>query len=192
MRNHSEVFTEIYDNERWGKGKGSGTGSDPSYCRKYLENLRVFLEKREIKTVLDLGCGDRQLYNGFSWQGYSYLGVDVVPSVAPDLVHDFQNDPESLWTQSWDLVILKDVLMHWTNEEVVEFMDRLVKLPFKYLLITNSWKYNRVPAKNALPRELDPRYSWAPLDVQKEPLSRYGIKPFFYFKFKQTGLLEKV
>lgn len=193
MRDHSQVFGEIYAKEKWGKGKGSGTGSDPNYCSKYLQRLREFIEEKQITSVLDLGCGDRQLYVDFDWGGVEYLGVDVVESVSPDLVWDFQNDVKGLFVSpwSWDLVLIKDVLMHWTNEEIKEFMNSFTMQPFQYAWITNSWRYNRLPEKNKLPRELDPRYSWAPVDVNKEPMLGYGVEEYFRFKFKQVGIIRR-
>lgn len=196
MRNHKQVFTDIYEKEKWGKGKGSGTGSDPDYCAKYIRWLQKFIEENEVKSVLDLGCGDRQVYRDMDWsslEGTEYLGVDVVESVNPDIVWDFQNQIHGLFEKIGrvDTVILKDVIMHWTNEEIDTFMHDMVQMPFRRLILVNSWKYNRKPEKNELPRELDPRFSWAPVSIFKEPLEKYGFEFVMNFKFKQVGMLVK-
>ena len=44
---------------------------------------------------------------------------------------------------------MKDVLMHWTNEEVVEWMDKLTQsLTTEHFITANNWKHYRAPQKN--------------------------------------------
>jgi 2-polyprenyl-3-methyl-5-hydroxy-6-metoxy-1,4-benzoquinol methylase len=66
MNTLKEDFTKIYQKEKWGKGKGSGTGSTPLYCQKYLKYLQSLLQPG--MHVLDLGCGrgEHEGSSGFS------------------------------------------------------------------------------------------------------------------------------
>ena len=65
---NEEVFQSIYENGVWGIGKddaefigSSGSGSDPANALPYLEYLQHFFKEHNIKSVVDLGCGDWQL-----------------------------------------------------------------------------------------------------------------------------------
>lgn len=197
MRDHSALFNEIYEKEKWGKGQGSGTGSCPDYCKRYIEFLKKHLNAMTKPCrVLDLGCGDRRIYRDLNWEelsGVTYIGVDVAAPVNPPIQWDFQRDIRGLFQEIGpvDIVLLKDVIMHWTDEEVEEFMQELLQCDFKELILCNSWKYNRKPEKNELPRTLDPRYSWAPISVFKEPLNKFPFQFLFNFRFKQVALLRK-
>ena len=59
-------------------------------------------------------------------------------------------------------------------------------------LITNNWKYYRKPEKNENPRELDKKFSWSPLDSQKEPLNKYGFEIVFNYRVKQVSLYRNI
>ena len=196
MRNQKNVFEEIYQKERWGKGKGSGTGSDPSYCVDYLEWLKIFLVEKHIKKIVDVGCGDWQLYKDFDWSRYAYHGLDISSialSIARHNSHLFRQRPVFRVIENQDealvyikevkpdLVLLKDVMMHWTDEEQEYFLSKLAKLKWKYVVTANNWKYVRDPSKNNEPRKLDAKYSWAPIPLDHPPMVKFGFKPLFRY-----------
>src|SRR4051812_40562633 len=135
-----EAFERIYAKEAWGKGKGSGTGSSPVYCAAYLRYLgELLLTKR---SVLDIGCGDWQLYKGFTWPArVHYVGVDIVETNVQrnTLVHSARNiefvhtdvtvskHTHALFEQygPFDLVLVKDVLQHWSDNEITSWLGTM-------------------------------------------------------------------
>lgn len=196
-----EAFEKIYEKERWGKDKGSGTGSSPKYCEKYLAYLHGLL--RTHSSVLDLGCGDWQLYQGFDWGATRYRGVDIVSSVVarnrlqyatPNINFHCANfnDPEVLAkafthnTTGYDLVLCKDVLQHWSDVEITVWLRAIKKQQFKTLLVTNNWRHFRTPSKDAQPRNVDNQYRWSPINM-----ARYaGFVDVLYYpagKYKQVA-----
>lgn len=72
MSHLSEVFDDIYRNDRW--GNGSGPGSKPISAITFLKDLTAFTKG---KTALDVGCGDGRLAGCWAAFAASYLGVDV-------------------------------------------------------------------------------------------------------------------
>ena len=74
-------FTNIYEKELWGKGKGSGDGSRLKFNVPYITFLENFLIDNNIKSVIDFGCGDWQFSKYVNWGNIDYLGLDVVDSV---------------------------------------------------------------------------------------------------------------
>jgi 2-polyprenyl-3-methyl-5-hydroxy-6-metoxy-1,4-benzoquinol methylase len=199
MSTLKEDFTKIYQKEKWGKGKGSGTGSTPLYCQKYLKYLQSLLQPG--MHVLDLGCGDWQLYRGFDWPALNYLGVDVVEMVVdentrahPDfrfMCADFSQPPvmELLLSSTHrDIVLIKDVLQHWSDEEIIGWLSVVKQSSFGTLVTVNNWRHFRSPWKDNLPRDIDNPYRWAPIDMTK-----FGFEVVDYYpagKFKQIAVLK--
>lgn len=195
-------FTAIYAKHAWGKDKGSGTGSSPRYCAAYLAWLRTVVDGNPGMRVLDLGCGDWQLYQGFDWSSVDYRGVDIVGGVvqANTLVYgdrferaDF-NNPDTLWgllrRHRPQLVLVKDVLQHWSDDELHVWLRAMCASNHWNTLVTvNNWRHFRTPAKDALPRDINNPYRWAPVDMVK----RYGFNEVMYYpsgKFKQVARIS--
>ncbi len=187
MRNQQSVFEEIYQKNRW--GKGSGTGSSPDYCKSYIDFLRGFIVTKGVQSVLDVGCGDWQLYRDMSWEHVKYTGCDIsqtalnlakrngatnvhLVTTIDDTLHFIKDNPSNL-------ILIKDVMMHWTDDEIKHFLTELLKIEgWSCIITSNNWKYSRSPEKNGQPRELD-KYSWAPIPV--EQLEPYGFTPLFRY-----------
>lgn len=144
---HSEIFDDIYKNELWGQGQGSGGGSSPQITVEYRKFLKQFLKDYNIKSVVDLGCGDWQFSRLIDWDGINYLGLDCVKTIIQDNKEKFENDnvkfkfaeAHEKVKEYADLLIVKDVMIHWTNSEIINFYNQLIKdKNFKYVLITNQ------------------------------------------------------
>ena len=150
------IFTNVYENSIWGNNNNdkyngsSGSGSDIDYNKDtYVPFLKKFIIDNNIKNIVDLGCGDFKcgkllyddldiLYTGYdtykkiidyhsqqySLQKYSFINLD------------FYNNKESII--SGDICILKDVIQHWSLDNIYKFLDYLVEYKkFKYILICN-------------------------------------------------------
>ncbi|HEJ7902383.1 TPA: class I SAM-dependent methyltransferase [Serratia marcescens] len=134
-------FEEIYDTDAW--GGGSGPGSFPIHTKGYVKFLEGFLRKNEIKSVVDVGCGDWQFSRFVDWNNAKYDGFDVVTSVIEKNKERFGNDKVSFHLSdgnhanlpSADLLIVKDVLQHWSDAAIIEFLPILKR--YRYALITN-------------------------------------------------------
>jgi SAM-dependent methyltransferase len=152
-----------------GWGRGSDVGSRPEHTLRYRRVLQRFLACHEPKRVLDLGCGDWQIGKLIDWSGIDYTGIDVLDAVIarnqarhsqPNL-HFLAGDFRHMDLPPADLVILKDVLQHWTREEIEPFLPRLQGYPFA--LITNDVDWP--PVRTAYPYH----DRWHPLDVTRRP-----------------------
>ena len=143
-----DIFTKIYSNQVWGKnskGRGhSGGGSTLEATITYRQFLQDFLEEYNVKSVVDVRCGDWEFSKTISWEGINYTGYDVVPFViknnikmyGSDSIRFICEDAVSVQLPSADLLICKDVLQHISNEDITLFISQLSK--FKYCLITND------------------------------------------------------
>ncbi len=180
------VFTSIYQYGNWGtneEGKGfSGLGSKLEHCKHYIAFLEQFLQKNQITSVVDFGCGDWTFSQYIRWGDIHYTGFDVVKSVVDDLKKKYSSplrqfihaDGLSTDLPAADLLICKDVLQHLSNENIHAFLKQCSK--FKYCLITNdvdpATKTSTNPdIKNGYYRFLD--ITQAPFNVQGEKVLTY-------------------
>jgi len=197
MRDHEEVFNRIYSTERWGKGAGSGTGSTPAYAAGWLNFIANAIP--DGKHVLDIGCGDMQVYAEFDLTRWNYVGIDV-SQLALDAAMTRYCDRNLIQMSALDTqlilrlirerkiqyILMKDVMMHWTDEEIDYFLEKVCAKFNGAILIANNWHYVRKPSMNGHPRQLD-RYSWAPLPQDHHVLMKYGFKVMGFYpagKFK--------
>jgi len=128
-----------------------------------------------IKSVVDVGCGDWQFSHMLNWTGIDYTGFDVASTViAADLQKYAANDTSGgsitfkvgsateVLPQA-DLLIIKDVLQHLPNSYVFEFINtNLYSGRFKYMLFTTDLAVSGATAnvdiaKPGLYREIDLR-----------------------------------
>lgn len=140
MRTHKEIFTEIYDKNVWG---GSGGGSSPENTVEYRKLLQKFLKDKNIKSVVDYGCGDWSFSHLIDWTGIKYVGYDLVDSVVDNNNLKYKTDNirftpfgPLLAMDLGDLMIIKDVLQHLSNDDIISILTH--HRHFKYILITNT------------------------------------------------------
>jgi SAM-dependent methyltransferase len=136
-----EVFEPIYVRNTW--GSGSGWGALPKNVRPYMRFLQQFLRRKQIQSVLDVGCGDWQFSRHINWTGINYLGIDVVPDVIKNHQANYQTANVQFAVSDFladqlppaDLLVTKDVLQHWSYDRIRSFLSRLER--YDYVLITN-------------------------------------------------------
>lgn len=142
-------FSKIYHNHSWGGGSLSGPGSDLRLVRPYLGVLRRFLAdpKLDIKTIVDIGCGDWAFSRTIDWGDRHYTGIDIVPGVVENLQKTYGSSNRVFVRMNFlemdpppaDLVIIKDVLQHLSNESILHFLSRTLGR-YRYALVTNDYR----------------------------------------------------
>lgn len=191
----NKAFEHVYQEAIWGKDeKGNGTsgyGSTIEFNKNYIKFVRDFIIKNKVKTVVDIGCGDWQ----FSDQIYhdldiNYEGYDCVKHLIEEHKKRFSknnnyhfhhingdNITNSIQTKNPDLIILKDVIQHWTNENIVKFFDSIhSSLKFKTILLTNDHtSYDNVNIQTGQYRRLN---------LDKEPFITLRKKFLFQTVFE--------
>lgn len=151
--NHSDIFTNIYHQKTWKVlpwYPESGSGSSAAATQPYRELLTNFISTNGIQSVVDLGCGDWTFSKLIDWSKLNYLGIDVCPDVIAQNNQLYGNDSNIRFAcldvtrhvdtnlPEADLWIMKDVIQHWSNADIVNFFNRLQqRRAFKYLLLTN-------------------------------------------------------
>ena len=147
MKNNAKnIFTDIYKNWSWGSNESrSGPGSTLEDTKNIIDQFPKLFNKYEISTVLDASCGDFNWMKCVNLSEVNYTGGDIVDELIAnnqnmysksninfiklDVVED--NIPKS------DLVILRDTLFHFTNEDIKKTLNNIKKSGSKYLLTTS-------------------------------------------------------
>jgi SAM-dependent methyltransferase len=134
-------FEHIYAHDIW--GNGSGEGSLLVHVGPYVTFLQRFLRRRHIKSVVDFGCGDWQFSKTIDWSGIDYRGYDIVAPVIRENRAKHQTERITFYEIAApfgdlpraDLLIVKDVLQHWSDESVRAFLPVISR--FRHALVTN-------------------------------------------------------
>ncbi len=135
------VFDEIYQTHFW--GNGSGSGSSPDATLPYREFLTRYLRDNRIRSVVDLGCGDWQFSRLIDWSGIRYHGFDAAKRVVLSNLEEFSNENVTFSVMesyeaipTAELLIIKDVLQHLSNQEINRIVQELIPR-FDRTLVTN-------------------------------------------------------
>lgn len=200
------AFTDIYEERVWGDNNdikyagSSGIGSSLEYNQsRWIPFLKNFILKNGVKSVVDLGCGDFQcgpvIYNSLpieKYTGYDAYGKVVTANSERNLSSkfsffhcDISNEVENI--EPADLCILKDVLQHWPDEEIVLFMDQLVACKkYKLILLCNC------STGEILENKLVGGFvgGFHPLKAETYPLNKYNPKVVFGWHTKEVCLIN--
>jgi hypothetical protein len=186
-KNHSEVFSELYESNFWG-GKNSpdsGTGSTETAALPYVEIVKNFIETHSIESVLDIGHGDWGMWGNYKFDNVQYVGIDVYETLSKKLNLKLGNKSRSYihlnavsdFLPSADLCITKDVLQHLPIEDIKILLRKLCS--FKYLVICNDiYKFDLKDSIKAIRRFISIR--------ERVEILRRNQNPFF-LKLKRTN-----
>jgi SAM-dependent methyltransferase len=147
-----EKFIEIYENNLWGSAESiSGSGSEIQNTKVIQNELPVLLRKFNIKSILDIPCGDWNWMKNVDLCGASYIGADIVePLIKSNRINypnvdfrvmDLINDP----LPKVDLIFTRDCLGHLSNSNVLKALKNCEESKSKYLLATSFTKWNINP-----------------------------------------------
>jgi len=144
--NLKNTFTGIYKTNLWNSREShSGTGSDLSQTRVLIKNLERLFEEYNIKSVLDIPCGDLNWMRTVNLTDIKYTGADIVM----DLIYknkerfkhlsnmnfkllDLTSDP----LPEVDLILCRDCLVHLSYENIFKALSNIQSSNCKYLLTT--------------------------------------------------------
>jgi SAM-dependent methyltransferase len=146
----SAAFSEIYAKHLWGRDSSaseffSGDGSTSIYTREYEAMVAQFIERKGIASVLDVGCGDFQVWSRIAQKLTStvnYCGVDVVKTLIDRNQKQFSSETTKFLCldaaegalPNAELLLIREVLQHLSVQSVSKIVAKLA--PFKYVIVT--------------------------------------------------------
>lgn len=135
-----------YWNHRYLNNGNSGSGSYGHLAEFKAEVLNSFVQKKNIKNVIELGCGDGNQLKLASYENYT--GFDVSEEAITICRTKFKDDhSKCFYNNSFiskcrfeaELVLSLDVIFHLTEDKIYEaYMQNLFELSQKYVMIYSS------------------------------------------------------
>jgi hypothetical protein len=138
-----EIFENIIKNRQW-QDAVCGTGSTIKFTDPLRNNLKSFLEKHQLMSMLDAPCGD------YSWMsitplptGFKYMGADIVESLISDNKRNYPNvefyqmDISQDRLPDADVLFCRDCLIHFSFHDITRALKNIVHSGIKYIMLTN-------------------------------------------------------
>lgn len=156
-----EIFSKIYDENMWGGEKGeftSGLGTINKNAALYIDACISFIKKNNIRSVLDIGCGDFTVMNKVvQATGVQYTGADVAANLiehnrqqyAAANIRFMQLNAITGEIPPADLTTIRQVLQHLSNDQIASILPKALAA-CKYLMVTEH-----LPAGKKIQPNLD-------------------------------------
>ena len=148
--------SQTYWEKRYDRGKHSGAGSRGKLAEFKALVLNKFVEKNEVGTIIEYGCGDGYQLSLANYP--QYIGFDVSVTALQTCRKLFANDATKSFREmrdyggeTADLTLSLDVIYHLIEDEVYEaYMDRLLSSSNRFVIIysSNCDGLNRVEPKH--------------------------------------------
>jgi hypothetical protein len=142
----TKIFTDIKNNQYWNSEESvSGAGSELSATNHLRVDLeRIFIDW-DIKSILDIPCGD------FNWMQHvnlgktNYIGGDIVTSLSENNENLYKTRNISFRTLDLttddlpkvDLIFCRDCLVHLTYKEICKALVNIKRSGSKYVMFTS-------------------------------------------------------
>ena len=145
FRSKESIFTEIYRKHRWGGKSRSGPGSDFEETEEIRCELPNVLEEYQITSMLDIPCGDFNWLRTIDFNSILYLGADIVHEIIVENKKKYSTINRSFVKRDIlknslpkaDLVLCRDLLVHFSNKDVLKALKNIKDSGSKYLLTTS-------------------------------------------------------
>ncbi len=170
-KNPQNIFTDIYKNNDWkGAESISGQGSDLLETTVLLNKLPSFLDKHQIKTLVDLPCGDHNWIQHLEYKFDQYIGIDIVEDIIKDNNKNYISD-EKIFIQKncltdkindADLILCRDLLIHFSDEDIFRFLNNLKNSNITYLLTTHFTECKNYDIATG---------QWRPINLEAPPFN---------------------
>jgi len=166
-----QVFTAIYAANSWGNSESvSGSGSTVSATQFLVPELNQLLRSFQIRSMVDIPCGDFNWMQHVDLDGIQYIGADIVDDLIsanreqfPGVNFEVMNlisDP----LPRVDLVLCRDCLFHLPDALIMQALQNIRRSGSRFLLTTTfAWK--------SLPNKEGRLGDWRRLNLELPPFN---------------------
>lgn len=179
-----DLFTEYYKNNTWsGKESLSGPGSDYEQTKYLIPELDIMLKYLNVKSMLDIPCGDFNWMKNVDLEKISYHGADIVEPLIKNNNKKYQKDNISFSVidivndklPTVDLIMVRDCLVHLPTDDVIKALINIKQSKSKYFLTTNFLWNHQEDNQDIFIGE------WRRINLQKTP---------YNFKYPERIIIE--
>lgn len=145
---NKEIFTSIYNNYGFGSTESrSGPGSTLDETKSIREKLVELINEKNIKSVIDIPCGDWNWMKEIAENFDFYIGGDIVDECVTSNNEKYGSDKIKFLNidlltdeiPEGDLLIVRDVIGHYPIEDGDLILKNILKSKCKYLLTTTTY-----------------------------------------------------
>jgi len=166
-----DIFTDVFRKNKWGGTESlSGKGSDLLQTTAIRQQLPALCREFDIRSMLDIPCGD------FNWMKHvdlgtiAYTGADIVSDlIAHNSLYEMSNTRFRNLNllkhklPKVDLVFCRDCLVHFSFTDAFAALHNVYESGSTHLLTTTFTSHRR--------NHDIPTGSWRPLNLESPPFS---------------------
>jgi len=148
----SDIFKKIYEENLWkSRESRSGAGSELVNTATLRTELPFIFAKYDIKSMLDIPCGDFNWMKEVDLKDIVYTGADIVPALIKNNVEKYPDrsfkvmDIVTSTLPIVDLIFVRDCLGHLNTPDVHKAIENMRESGSRYLLTTCFTKYTENP-----------------------------------------------
>ncbi|NBW35243.1 MAG: class I SAM-dependent methyltransferase [Cytophagia bacterium] len=181
-----EVFLTIFRENHWrDKESKSGTGSNEKNTIVVINIISRVINELEIKSMLDIPCGDFYWMQKVKLNNVMYTGGDIVQELVLRNQQNYSSekrnfDKLNIISSSLpvvDLIFTRDCLVHFSYNDIMRTIANIKKSGSKYWMITTFPEHKNHDIITG---------DWRPLNLQSPPFN--FPKPFMiYNEFSNEG-----
>lgn len=194
-----KAFQTIFNDKSWGTNLDNRPSSGPASWIRMAQPFSdwlfgEFLVQNNIQRIVDIGCGDWQYMREMDLSEYSYIGVDCVKDIVTynnrkfgkqnvEFIHNDGSNADNLPTG--DVYVVKDVMQHWTNIYVVNFLKKVIaQKKCRFIVVVND--YQQETETQDVKHLGDTR----PLNSQLNPLKQFDPEVIKCYGSKQISVIH--
>jgi hypothetical protein len=169
--NTKDIFSGIYKENTWGsKGSVSGPGSTLDQTNLIRERLPVIFEEHNIKSILDIPCGDFHWMQHVYLENIMYTGADIVTEIIfsnkkyeKDNIKFINLDIIKDDLREVDIIFSRDCLVHFSYDDIYLCLSNICYSGAQFFITTTFCERTS---------NLDiATGQWRPLNLQIPPFS---------------------
>lgn len=177
------MFKSIYQSNHWSNSESvSGPGSTLERTKRVREELHKILGDYEIKSILDVPCGDFNWMKLVDITGVKYVGIDIVPELIEKNRSEnkgytfYEADLVKSFLPKVDLVFCCDCFVHLSFESIRAALRNIKRSNSTFLLATTFTSHKNFDIITG---------NWRPVNLQAAPF--IFPKPLLLFQEDETG-----
>jgi hypothetical protein len=143
----AQKFTTIYETHSWVDDQSrSGGGSNLYATEKIRQALPGLFAKYEVRSVLDIPCGDFFWFKEMTLDLDSYIGGDIVVPLIASVTEKYTSSIRSFRVidltkdalPGCDLILVRDCFIHLSYELIFAALSNIARSNIRYLLTTHQ------------------------------------------------------
>lgn len=172
----NKKFTQVFEKNLFhGEDSLSGEGSNHLQTKELAEGLPKLLKKFQIKSILDVPCGDFHWMQNVALDDIHYTGADIVDNMVAQLQMKYSSSKRTFVTfdlaeqipPNIDAIFSRDLFVHLSTAEIRRALRNISVSNSKYFFtttFTNNRKYRDLPLVSR-------GIAWRPINFQNAPFN---------------------